>query len=124
MYEVTEKIHPLLHRISRPPCVNVQGVYTGCVMSVANVAHLEDPEALPPCPLWLHYHREDAKAQINKIHLLHPGAFDIDDGVPGQWITSPEIHTEMLRILHNKEPLWGRKFTKIAEDVVVSEISN
>lgn len=119
MSEIVEKVDPVFERITRPPCIDVEGRHTGCVMGVANKAHIAGNDDLPPCPLWLAYHRDEAKEASKEAEDTGCDPWKSTSDVDMQWeAPSDELKRNYIRILREKLKLWGQWVAKRVEGVV------
>jgi thymidylate synthase ThyX len=53
------QIDPLFRAMVNPPCIKGD-TFVGCPVSLSNIERIKGKDELPPCPLFLHHHREEA----------------------------------------------------------------
>ena len=58
--ELTTRVHPLFRELVRPPCLDCKSCFQGCLFRLDNERRIEGEDEIPPCPLFLYWHHQDA----------------------------------------------------------------
>lgn len=106
--ELSTRVHPAFRDLIRPPCI--KGCFKGCCFELDNERRIQGEDEIPPCPLYLHYHCENA----HEAALKTPTERKIKsnwywNGFQKQWeCWNLVAHYRMARMKQDYEKLWQR----------------
>ena len=111
--QLATRIDPMFRALTRPPCIRNDGSWKGCNVPLENAPRVAGKEKLPPCPLFMNHHREEAlgmaamgegkgwKLPVVNDTLLPATLTPPDDGIG-------EYSKDYAKRCNDQGEFWGR----------------
>ena len=104
--ELATKVHPVFRDLIAPPCIN-NDKFTGCLFKLDNQRRIDGEDEIPPCPLYLTKHHDDA-VQAQADAPAPVWQYDLIGESP-EWVCRDEKKTaRMERMREEYRDLWQR----------------
>lgn len=109
---LAESIHPVFRRLIDPPCIK-KDKFSGCLFCLDNERRIQGEDEIPPCPLYLNNHAQEAiacsVAASDPAWKIRARQRTISD-VRNVEVTTSDLHrNERFSSMKDKyERLWGR----------------